>query len=116
VSGEGKLRRATESHLPDIEQPEGSYGLSPRMTPDSGHQDLRGLYSMTLGMLRNSEAQFEGIQRILSEFLELTKTANEPREGARVLRQREQRRRAEIDLGLKVRFRSGSFSVSYERC
>jgi len=60
-------------------------------------------------MLRNSETQFEGIQKILSEFFELTKTANEPRQGGRVLRQREQRRRSEIDLGLKVNFWSVSF-------
>lgn len=74
------------------------------MAPDSGDQDLQGLYSMTLRMLHNSETQFEGIQRILSEFLELSKTANEPRQRERPLRQREQRRRTEIDLGLKVGF------------
>ena len=62
---------------------------------------------MTLGMLRDSAMRFEGIQKMLSEFLERSEMANKPlspQQRARPRRQREQRRRTAIDLGLKVSF------------
>lgn len=93
----------------DTERREGLQRLDEpclRLAHGPDNQDLQELYSVTLGMLHDSAAQFEEIQKTLSEFLERSKAINEPqspKRKTRLRRQQEQRRRTEIDLGLKVR-------------
>lgn len=58
-------------------------------------------------MLRNSAAQAEGIQEILSELLQPSQVGKEPeplQQQTRPRRPRERQRRAELDSRLKVRF------------
>ena len=103
-------RHGTGGRSPDAERGEGSRQLNGpflRLAHGSGdHQGLQELYSTTLGMLRDSAAQFEEIQKTLSEFLERSKAVDEPRSPEQKTRPRRRqvpRRRTEIDLGLKVR-------------
>jgi hypothetical protein len=109
----------TGGHWHEIDQREGSQRIDDplsRLVHSPGHQDLQELYSATLGILRDSAAQFEEIQKTLSEFLERSKAVDEPQSPVRktrLHRQREQRRRTEIDLGLKVRSPSASFPTTY---
>lgn len=57
-------------------------------------------------MLRNSAVQAEGINKILSELLQLPRAGNEPEPSQQRIqprRPRERQRRSELDLRLKVR-------------
>lgn len=58
-------------------------------------------------MLRNSAVQAEGINKILSELLQLPQAGNVPdpsHQRVQPGRPRERQRRSELDLTLKVRF------------
>ena len=80
-----------------------------------GHQELRGLHSMMVEMLRNSATQAEGIQKLLSELLQSPQAGkeSESQQQARPRRPRERQRRAELDLRLKVCF---TLSFLLNRC
>lgn len=61
---------------------------------------------MMVEMLRNSATQTEGIQQLLSEFLQSPQAGEEPgsQQRTRTRRPQERQRRAELDLRLKVGF------------
>ena len=111
---------APETRSPDLSEIEHSPVL--RETPhirspdESGYRELKGLYSMAEEMVRNSALQAEGINKILSELLQLPLAGNDQEPSQRRIqprRPREQRRRSKLDLDLKVRSVSPSLGSSF---